>query len=758
VAIAAVSYFIIFSVVTYFITPVTSDANDPELARVHEHIDFNHETGSLYINNEVIVMVYEHVPLESVATLAERINAEIVYAMEDIGFYQFRLERSMSYAELNGLIDTLKNDAIVENAFFNDVFELEHDSETSSEFTTAPPLIPRSDPWSGATWNVSRPGGPNWGMEAINAPGAWGYLYRMETVRVGLIDLLPNITHEDLTFAGVFVNGYSVDWDNTYTIRRLQHGTHVAGTMAAGFDNSVGVSGVMGNRSELYFSMWNGSYYTPFRYLIAIRALLDHDVQVINISQNTGRLVGFAASRGNRNAIRHLQDRATIMENALGRIINERQRDNRPDFVIVMSAGNTNNEIFWQNDWATFGFTEDPALWQTIAFWTAARGNVQARYNNFINLITLEQVRDRIIVVGSTGITNEKSDFSNIGARVDIVAPGEEIYSTVVAGYYGSGNGRDVSRGGYFRMCGTSMSAPHVSGVAGLIFASNPSLSGPEVKRIIMASTTQNIYFSDGHGGRMSRGLLNAERAVVNALQTQSLPVDQIIGGGVTFELYAFNRYIEILQLIASGTYDADFTIVMDISSTIPGQSMFSVTSGNVKSVVEGNITRSSTVMDVNLRGTGSTTMEMDMTIEDDVFTDVYIVVNGTHMPDFFDDSELDDLLNSLVSIPEITRDVIRYATVTEDIDGNTIISIITDGQAMVHFMNENVDMNLIGMLDRGNLHMADSMIKIITDSYGNPLLLALEMYLLVSVLGEDVDMSMTMEYIFNASGDDVVW
>lgn len=64
--------------------------------------------------------------------------------------------------------------------------------------------------------------------------------------------------------------------------------------------------------------------------------------------------------------------------------------------------------------------------------------------------------------------------MSCVGDRVDIMAPGEEIYTTQKGnGYLG-------------QQQGTSLAAPHVSGVAALAYSVNPSLSGIQVKKLIV--------------------------------------------------------------------------------------------------------------------------------------------------------------------------------------------------------------------------------------------------------------------------------
>lgn len=74
----------------------------------------------------------------------------------------------------------------------------------------------------------------NWGMEAIDVPGAWEYRNQMQPVNVGILDLMFDVNHKDLNFVEQplgNVAATSGEWDN--------HGTHVAGTIAATFDKGL---------------------------------------------------------------------------------------------------------------------------------------------------------------------------------------------------------------------------------------------------------------------------------------------------------------------------------------------------------------------------------------------------------------------------------------------------------------------------------------------------------------------------------------
>ncbi|MFJ7646617.1 S8 family peptidase [Lysinibacillus sp. NPDC097279] len=81
-----------------------------------------------------------------------------------------------------------------------------------------------------------------------------------------------------------------------------------------------------------------------------------------------------------------------------------------------------------------------------------------------------------VISVGSTNKHNKLSSYSNYGPSVDIVAPGEEIYSTVY----------DEKKGSSFTaFSGTSMASPVVAGVAALLKSKYPTLKPHEIEAIL---------------------------------------------------------------------------------------------------------------------------------------------------------------------------------------------------------------------------------------------------------------------------------
>jgi cerevisin len=90
----------------------------------------------------------------------------------------------------------------------------------------------------------------------------------------------------------------------------------------------------------------------------------------------------------------------------------------------------------------------------------------------------------RAISVGSIGMKNIVSDFSNTGACTDLYAPGESVLSA----WIGSNNTINTDSG-------TSMATPHVSGIVAYLMAQRSDLAKDPVamKKFLLETSLKNV-------------------------------------------------------------------------------------------------------------------------------------------------------------------------------------------------------------------------------------------------------------------------
>ncbi len=125
------------------------------------------------------------------------------------------------------------------------------------------------------------------------------------------------------------------------------------------------------------------------------------------------------------------------------------------------------------------------------------------------------------ITVAAVGPFGSKASYSNFGTPIDIAAPGGDIVAANPDGTYLVHSAvcdfrSDPCVPGYARFGGTSMAAPHVSGVAALLLAQSPNLTAAQVRDRLL-----NYAVDIGAPGPdfiFGNGLLNARNSLTQTL------------------------------------------------------------------------------------------------------------------------------------------------------------------------------------------------------------------------------------------------
>lgn len=508
-----------------------------------ENVVLDGPKGLQYVNNQILVRVNDGVSEREVKALADSYGLSISGYNKYVNRYTFESEKAYSYKKLKATKKKLKNEDVVEDTYYNLVMEISEDSYEPPDPYTAH-VYPEDSEWteklneqdSEAEWVESEKNNEqdskaewvesekNWGVRAIDAPIAWEYHNAFDNSNVGVVDSLF-YEHEDISYS------YKSSHDDDYN----SHGTHVTGIVAAKHENEIGIAGVAYN-PNLYVATIKQSiseiesdqdserlsalkkYGTSVAFVDAIGKVITqlknkaNKKIVINLSQGSTTLI-FSASKGNEIAIYQLNRINLYITDELKKYLADGY-----DFLIVKAAGNEYDKLYIKDNDAEYGYIsmdelddeyEDKHPFIALNFRTA---DVDAQYDIFSG-ITDEELKSRIIVVGSVRQKKEKikiSKFSNRGDRVDVVAPGENIHSTIPT---------DTNGKKYDNLDGTSMAAPFVTGIASLVMSANPNLTCPEVKKIILETAK---------GDYEGAPLVNAADAVEKAFKSSGKKIEPI--------------------------------------------------------------------------------------------------------------------------------------------------------------------------------------------------------------------------------------
>ena len=150
--------------------------------------------------------------------------------------------------------------------------------------------------------------------------------------------------------------------------------------------------------------------------------------------------------------------------------------------------------------WALTG-SDYPQALQSAVHYAHSRGAlvVAAAGNSFDSSHKYPAALDHVVSVAATDRDDGHPDFSTYNDKVDIAAPGVDIWG--------------VYKDTYGRLPGTNAAAAHVSGLAALIWSVNPTLTNDEVADII-ESTAVDLG-EPGRDDNFGYGRIDASAAVM---------------------------------------------------------------------------------------------------------------------------------------------------------------------------------------------------------------------------------------------------
>ncbi len=347
------------------------------------------------------------------------------------------------------------------------------------------------------------PLGPcQWDMRAIGATSTGSYALNLgEGARIGDMDTGIDLTHGDimpnvdLAASCVFLYATTPtalpaeqvtpgDCSNKAALQDYAgHGTHTAGIMAAPI-NGMGTAGVAPEATIVVLKAGTaeGFFFTQ-SVVDALRYAGDQHLDVVNMS--------FFADPWLFNCRNDKEQKAIVQAITKAAIYAEQR-----GVVLVAAAGNEGIDL---NHPVLDEISPDFPLGSAIP----------RPVNN--SCVVLPQEVPGVVVVTATGAQNLLSWYSSYGNLTDVTAPGGSRFQTPV---FDSARGRvlapysstapdlalqasidrlvvDPNGNFYAWLNGTSMAAPHASGVAALIRAAHPGISRGRVVAMLRNTATK---------------------------------------------------------------------------------------------------------------------------------------------------------------------------------------------------------------------------------------------------------------------------
>jgi subtilisin family serine protease len=337
----------------------------------------------------------------------------------------------------------------------------QYDSVNFYEPKTQPRVV--STPHAGIPfdwqWELSPLNG-NWGLEFSRVPQMWAFNAAIGKKGIStVVGVLDGGTsdHEDVQF---LVNG------GVNENQDPSHGLHVSGIIGATFNsknNSVGIDGI-----------------NPYAKLISQKNTLDFCQDLIKMIQDFPNLQVINMSLGQSWNLRkpainpntNLAAQQLIFNEGLVFLtsINQLRANGKKIPIIVTSAGNSSG----------FDLDGDDIV-------SESEKNILTKWNSALTYASIVFEDPNILIVEAINDKNTRAAFSNIGGQIS--APGVDITSAV----------NIKGKSDYKSFSGTSMAAPHVTGLVSYLLALDPDLDTAQIRKLLLENSIETLGGSSPH-------------------------------------------------------------------------------------------------------------------------------------------------------------------------------------------------------------------------------------------------------------------